>query len=120
MGAFRQECVLEKAEMSFYSAYLDLEIEQLLHYIFFYFYLNFEIKASPVSVPFDWYVFNIFVFFHKDSFCFFLWGVNGTSLIVLKQTKNSYKQRNKQNLKNKNKKNKEEITLSNNENILVS
>lgn len=27
--------VLEKAEMSFYSAYLDLEIEQLLHYIFF-------------------------------------------------------------------------------------
>lgn len=31
----RQECVLEKAEMSFYSAYLDWEIEQLLHYIFF-------------------------------------------------------------------------------------
>lgn len=84
MGAFRQERVLEKAEMSFYSAYLDLEIEQLLHYIFFYFYLNFEIKASPISVPFDWYVFNIFVFFHKDSFCFLLWG---TSLIVLKQTK---------------------------------
>lgn len=49
MGAFRQEHVLEKAEMSFYSAYLDLEIEQLLHYIFFFFfYLNFEIKASPI------------------------------------------------------------------------
>lgn len=84
MGAFRQECVLEKVEMSFYSAYLDLEIEQLLHYIFFYFYLNFEIKASPISVPFDWYVFNIFVFFHNDSFCFLLWG---TSLIVLTTNK---------------------------------
>lgn len=36
VGVFRQECVLEKAEMSFYSASLDLEIEQLLHYIFFF------------------------------------------------------------------------------------
>lgn len=106
MGAFRQECVLEKAEVSFYSAYLDLEIEQLLHYIFFYFYLNFEIKASPISVPFDWYVFNIFVFFHKDSFCFFLWGVNGTSLIVLKTNKkpattNKLRTKNKKNKKRK-------------------
>lgn len=70
VGAFRQECVLEKTEMSFCSAYLDLEIEQLLHYIFFYFYLNFEIKASPISVPFDWYVFNIFVFSIKTLSAF--------------------------------------------------
>lgn len=62
LGAFRQECVLEKAKMSFYSAYLDWENWTAVALHLFRFYLNFEIKASPISVLFDWYVFNIFFF----------------------------------------------------------
>lgn len=109
MGAFRQECVLEKAEMSFYSAYLDLEIEQLLHYIFFLFLL---LKSKPV--PYLYHLIgmcSIYLFFFSiRTLCFFLWGVNGTSLIVLKQTKQTAATN--KNLRTKIKKIKRKTTLS--------
>lgn len=100
MGAFRQEYVLEKAEMSFYSAYLDLEIEQLLHYIFFLFLL---LKSKPV--PYLYHLIGMcsiyLFFFHKDSLLFLV-GCKWHILNCIKRNKANSS--NKQKLKNKNKK----------------